>query len=84
MVRPVRAKVEVVEQCPPPMTKELMHFLGMVGYYLRCCKNVSSVVAPLTDSLKAQMKYIWSDRCQAAFENVKTCVLLSARCPSFE
>lgn len=86
VVRPVHAKVEAIEQCPPPMTKkELMRFLGMVGYFQSFCKNFSSVVAPLTDLLKAQVKYIWSDRCQAAFENVKTLVFFpSACCPLFE
>lgn len=30
------------------------------------------MVAPLTDLLKGKVKYIWSLRCQKAFENVKS------------
>lgn len=35
-----------------------MRFLGMVGYYRSFCKNCSSVVAPLTDLLKAKVKFV--------------------------
>ena len=71
-VRPVQAKVLAVVQFPTPATKkELMLFLGMVGYYRRFCKNFSSVVAPLTDLLKTNVKYVWSPICQQAFQSVK-------------
>ena len=48
-----------------------MRFLGLVGYYRSFCKNFSSVVAPLTDLLKAKAEYIWSSTCQNAFDSVK-------------
>lgn len=68
-VRPVEAKVVAVQNFPPPATKqELMHILGMVGYYRSFCKNFLSVVAPLTD----QVKFVWSDKAHCAFENVKS------------
>lgn len=71
-VRPVRAKVEAIDQFPQPSTKkELMRFLGMVGYYRCFCPNFSSVVAPLTDLLKAGLIFSWSLQCQKAFERVK-------------
>lgn len=71
-VRPVRAQVEAIDSFPPPQTKkELMRFLGMVGYYRCFCPNFSSVVSPLTDLLKAGRKYVWSLLCQKAFERVK-------------
>lgn len=72
-VRPLRAKVQAIDQYPPPATKkELMSFLGLVGYYRGFCRNFSTVVAPLTDLLKAKVKFIWSPLCQKAFENVKS------------
>ncbi len=71
-VKLVRAKVLAVEHFPAPTTKkELMRFLGMVGYYRRFCKNFSLVVAPLTDLLKSNVKYVWSPLCQQAFQNIK-------------
>lgn len=72
-VRPLQAKVQAIDEYPPPATKkELMRFLGLVGYYRGFCRNFSTVVAPLTDLLKANVKYIWSPLCQKAFESVKT------------
>lgn len=77
-VRPVEAKVVAVQNFPPPATKkELMRFLGMVGYYRSFCKNFSSVVAPLTDLLKDKVKFVWSDKAQCAFENVKSLLCCS-------
>lgn len=71
-VRPLQAKVEAVSNYPPQITKkEQIKFLGLVGYYSCFCRNFSTVVAPLTDLLKAKTKIIWSILCQQAFKNVK-------------
>lgn len=71
-VWPVMAKVTAVSQFPLLTTKkELMRFLGLVGYYRCFCRNFSSVVAPLTDLLKSKVKFIWSESCQQAFDGVK-------------
>lgn len=67
-VRPVDAKVQAVARYPLPTTKqELM-------WYRSFCRNCSAVVAPLTDLLKSNAKFVWSPRCQSAFDNVK-CLL---------
>lgn len=72
-VRPVQAKVQAIQDFPFPTTKkELMRFLGLVGYYRSFCCNFSTVVAPLTDLLKGKTKFIWSANCQRAFDNVKS------------
>lgn len=72
-VRPVEAKVWAIQQYPPPTTKrELMRFLGLVGYYRSFCRNFSTVVAPLTDLLKGKVQFVWTDSCQLAFENIKS------------
>jgi len=72
-VRLVDAKIRAVMQFPAPGTKkELMRFLGLVGYYRSFCKNFSTVVAQLTDLLKGKVKFVCSPLCQSAFENVKS------------
>ena len=72
-VRPVRAKVHAIDSYPVPTTKkELMRFLGLVGYYRVFCRNFSSVVAPLTDLLKGTVPFVWSTRCQLAFDRVRS------------
>lgn len=76
-VRLVRAKVLAIDKFPPPTTKkELMRFLGMIGYYRNFCCNFSTVVSPLTNLLKSSVKFDWSPECQQAFENAK--LLLSS------
>lgn len=72
-VRPVRAKVLAIDKFPRHATKkELMRFLGMIGYYRNFCCNFSSVVAPLTNLLKGSVKFNWTADCQQAFENAKS------------
>ena len=76
-VRTVRAKVLAIDKFPPPTTKkEVMRFLGMIGYYRSFCCNFSTVVAPLTNLLKSSVKFVWAADCQQAFENAK--LLLSS------
>ena len=51
-IRPVDAKVEPVASFPILLNKkQLMRYLGMIGYYRKFCHNFSSVAAPLTDLL---------------------------------
>jgi len=86
-VRPVAAKVSAVENYPAPTTKkELLRFLGLVGYYRCFCRNFSTVASPLTNLLKASVMYVWTPECQEAFEAIKallcTAPVLSA--PRFD
>lgn len=69
----MRVKVLTIEQFPQPVSnKELMRFLGMVGYYQCFGKDFSSVVASLTELLKARAQFVWLAECQEAFSNVQS------------
>ena len=71
-VKPVHAKVSAVMSFPTPINKcELMHFLGMVGYYRKFCNNFSLVTEPLTDLLRKDSAYTWDDKCVEAFKKIK-------------
>jgi len=73
-VKPVTAMVEGIANFPRPENKkQLMRFLGMAGYYRRFCPNFASVDAAtqLTQLLSKRAKFIWSDRCDKAFEELK-------------
>lgn len=54
-----------------------MHFIGMAGYYRRFCLNFATVVEPLTQLLSKKVKFLWSNRCDKAYEKLKV-KLLSA------
>lgn len=71
-VRPLEAKIAAIMSFPVPTTRrELRRFLGMTGYYRGFCRNFSSVAAPMTDLVSPLVKFVWSDRCQIAFECCK-------------
>ncbi len=71
-VRPIEAKIECINDFPVPEAKKpLMRFLGMAGFNRKLCRNFSQVVAPLTNLLKKNVKFVWNDREQGAFEKVK-------------
>ena len=51
-IKPVKAKVEASISVPVAKSKkELMRFLGIVGFYRQCCPNVSNNTHSLTDGL---------------------------------
>lgn len=71
-VLPREAKIQAILEFPIPKTKkELLRFLGMSGFYRKFVENYSTVVSPLTNLLKAKVKFIWSDECQRSFEKLK-------------
>ena len=47
-----RAKIEVIEQLPPPVNiKGIRSFLGHAGFYRRFIKYFSHIAGPLTNLL---------------------------------
>jgi hypothetical protein len=75
-VKPVQAKVDNIVNLPTPQNKrQLMRYLGMIGYYRKFCKNFSSVVSPLTNLLCKGVKFRWCDECQIAFDKVKAMLM---------
>ena len=70
-VKPNMAKVAAIALFTSP-TKSLMRFLGMAGFFRRFCQNFADVVAPLTNLLKKEVKFIWTPVEQEAFEMVKS------------
>ena len=71
-VKPVGAKVTAIREFPIPETrKQLRSFLGMAGYYRKFCKNFSTIACPLTDLLKKNVKFRWTDECNRAFSKLK-------------
>ena len=71
-VKPISAEIEAISAFPQPSTKkQVMRFLGMAGYYRKFCPNFSTVTQPLTELLRKNVKFIWTERCQSAFNRLK-------------
>ena len=65
-------KIEVILQWKPPRSvTEVRSFLGLAGYYRRFVKGILMTVAPMTRLLQKNVRFEWSDKCQASLEKLK-------------
>lgn len=71
-------KVEAITDWEEPTTvQEVRSFLGLENYYRRFVEGYSKIVAPLTNLLKKNIPWNWTNKCQEAFCELK-CRLASA------
>ena len=65
-------KIEVIiEWKPPRNVTEVRSFLGLVGYYRRFVKGFSMTTASVTRLVQKNVRFEWSEKCQASFEKLK-------------
>lgn len=77
-VHPDPEKTSAIENFPQLKTqRNIKGFLGMVGYYRRFIPSFSIKAAPLTNLLKKNTKFIWTDECEEAFEYFKSILTTS-------
>ena len=73
-----RAKIEVIEQLPPPINVKGIHsFLGHVGFYRRFIKDFSQIARPLTSLLAKDAPFIFNNECHEAFQILKKALILA-------
>jgi hypothetical protein len=69
-----KAKVETVEQLPPPTdVKSLRSFLGHARFYRRFIKDFSKITKPLTHLLQKDVAFDIDEKCLAA-PDLEKCV----------
>jgi hypothetical protein len=67
-----KAKIEVIEQLPPPTNLMGIHsFLGYVGFYRRFILNFSQIARPLTHLLAKDAPFIFTEECLQSFHTLK-------------
>ena len=65
-------KIEVIfEWKPLRSVTEVRSFLCLVGYYRWFVKGFSMTAASMTRLLQMNVRFLWSEKCQASFENLK-------------
>jgi hypothetical protein len=71
-----KAKVEIVEQLPPPMDdKSLRTFLGRAGFYRRFIKDFSKITKPLTQLVQKDVTFDFDEKCLAALQTLKSALV---------
>ena len=59
-----KAKVELI-------VKGIRQFLGHAGFYKRFIKDFSKISKPLCELLVKDAKFMWDEKCQRSFEELK-------------
>ena len=62
---------DVLIRKPSTNVSEIRSFFGLPGYYRRFIEGFSKLAKPMTTLLEKSAKFIWSDKCQANFEELK-------------
>lgn len=71
-IRQVPKKAEAVMNMKIPTNREEVRaFLGLINYYGRFLKNLSTVLYPINQLLKDKVPFHWSSDCDKAYDNIK-------------
>jgi hypothetical protein len=71
-VRSDENKIKAVIEFPTPKTqKDIKSFLGLAGYYRKFIVDFSAIARPLTNLLKKENEWKWTEQEQASFELLK-------------
>ncbi|XP_056695508.1 uncharacterized protein [Spinacia oleracea] len=66
------AKIKAVsEWVAPKNVTEVRSFLGLARYYRRFVKDFSKVARPMTNLMKKETKFVWTEDCEHAFQSLK-------------
>jgi hypothetical protein len=71
-----RAKIEVIEQLPPPVNvRGIRSFLGHAGFYRRFIKDFSHIARSLTNLLANDIPFEFDDACLKSFNILKKALI---------
>ena len=70
MVDPAKIDAIMSWGCPKSPS-EIRSFLGLAGYYRRFIQDFSKIASPLTKLTRKDVKYVWSDTQEMAFQTLK-------------
>ena len=59
--------VTMTNWAAPTTVGEIRSFLGLAGYCWRFIENFSKIAKPMTELLKKDTKFKWTEECEASF-----------------
>ncbi|XP_003741883.2 uncharacterized protein K02A2.6-like, partial [Galendromus occidentalis] len=70
--RPDPAQIRPIVELPTPKdAKDVQAFLGLVTFYSNFIPDMKRIKEPLTPLLRKNVKFVWTERCEEAFEQAK-------------
>ena len=73
--KPQEEKVLAIEKFDTPTSVDgIRSFLGMAGYYRAYIPQFSVTAKPMTELLKKEKEFVWTDECEIAFNKLKSCL----------
>jgi hypothetical protein len=71
-VKPDDKKIEAVVKFPTPQSqKDIKSLLGLAGYYRKFIADFSAIARPLTNMLKKENEWNWTEKEQTSFDLLK-------------
>ena len=69
---PLPSKTQSIQKMHPPTTpKQVLAFLGLVGYYRKFIKDFKKIAKPLTLLIRQQVKFEWTPVHHEAFLKIE-------------
>ena len=66
------SEIEALKNWPRPASfSEVRSFLGLASYYRRFVEGFSKIAVPLTELTRKSLRFSWSNRCEASFQELK-------------
>ena len=66
------AKVRAIVEWPiPECVKDIQAFTGLTNYYRQYVERYSKITTPMTDLTRKDTKFLWSEKQEAAFQELK-------------
>lgn len=68
-----KSRIEAIEKLPTPKTiREIQRLIGLTGWYRRFIQDFADITAPITELLKKNRKFVWTEECEIAFRKLIT------------
>ncbi|MES9880687.1 MAG: reverse transcriptase domain-containing protein [Sedimenticola sp.] len=63
--------IKITQWERPRTVRQVKHLLGMGSYYRRFVKGYATIAKPLTELTRKGKKFVWTEKCEAAFQDLK-------------
>lgn len=71
-ISPLKVNLVSIKNFPTPKTKKnVRQILEKINFYGKYVLNISTVLEPLHNLLRKEQKFIWSEQCQKALNDMK-------------